>query len=51
MSEWKDARPTRTAGMSAKEEILARVRTALAAPRRDEITTRAGRAAHIPARG
>ena len=39
MSEWKDARPTRTAGMSAKEEILARVRTALAAPRRDEITT------------
>lgn len=38
MSTWDDHRPTRTAGMSAKEEILARVRTALAAPRRDEAT-------------
>lgn len=34
-------RPTRTPGMSAKEEILARVRTALQAPRRDEVTTAA----------
>lgn len=39
MSGWDDARPARTPGMSAKEEILARLRTALAAPRRDEITT------------
>jgi len=38
MSEWRDARPARTPGMSAKEEILARVRTALAAPRRDAVT-------------
>lgn len=39
MNDWTDQRPTRTAGMSAKEEILARVRSALEAPRRDEITT------------
>src|SRR5699024_3338661 len=32
-------RPGRTAGLSAKEEILARLRTALDAPRPDEITT------------
>src|SRR5690625_7376512 len=32
-------RPARTAGMSAKEEILARLRTALDVPRPDEITT------------
>ncbi len=38
MSEWRDARPARTPGMSAKEEILARVRTALATPRRDAVT-------------
>ena len=38
MSGWTDSRPNRTAGMSAKEEILARVRTALAVPRRDEVT-------------
>ncbi|MEE1649438.1 LUD domain-containing protein [Brachybacterium sp. J144] len=38
MNEWSDSRPTRTPGMSAKEEILARVRTALAAPRRDAVT-------------
>lgn len=31
-------RPTRTPGLSAKEEILGRVRSALAAPRRDEVT-------------
>lgn len=36
MSTWDDHRPVRTPGMSAKEEILARVRTALDAPRRDE---------------
>lgn len=39
MNDWADQRPTRTAGMSAKEEILARLRTALEVPRRDEITT------------
>ena len=38
MTEWTDARPQRTAGMSAKDEILARLRTALDAPRRDEVT-------------
>lgn len=38
MTEWTDARPQRTPGMSAKDEILARLRTALDAPRRDEIT-------------
>ncbi|ATG52343.1 hypothetical protein CFK38_13055 [Brachybacterium vulturis] len=38
MSGWTDSRPARTPGMSAKEEILARVRTALAVPRRDEVT-------------
>ena len=38
MSEWTDSRPARTPGMSAKEEILARVRTALAVPRSDEVT-------------
>ncbi|MBB5831740.1 LutC/YkgG family protein [Brachybacterium aquaticum] len=38
MNDWEDARPARTPGMSAKEEILARVRSALAAPRRDEVT-------------
>ena len=38
MNDWSDARPARTPGMSAKEEILARVRTALAAPRRDAVT-------------
>lgn len=38
MSEWTDARPQRTAGMSAKDEILARLRTALDAPRRDAVT-------------
>ena len=39
MNDWNDARPSRAPGMSAKEEILARVRTALSAPRRDEVTT------------
>lgn len=39
MNDWADQRPTRTAGMSAKDEILARLRTALEAPRRDEVTT------------
>lgn len=38
MSEWTDQRPTRTPGMSAKDEILARVRSALSVPRRDEVT-------------
>ncbi|MGP9537439.1 LutC/YkgG family protein [Brachybacterium sp. AOP43-C2-M15] len=38
MNDWQDDRPTRTPGMSAKDEILARVRTALAAPRRDAVT-------------
>ena len=38
MSGWQDDRPVRTPGMSAKDEILARVRTALSAPRRDAIT-------------
>jgi len=38
MNEWTDTRPTRTPGMSAKEEILARVRAALAVPRRDAVT-------------
>lgn len=38
MTEWSDGRPQRTPGLSAKEEILARVRTALAAPRREAIT-------------
>lgn len=38
MNDWTDTRPVRTPGLSAKEEILARVRTALAAPRRDEVT-------------
>jgi L-lactate dehydrogenase complex protein LldG len=39
MSGWSDQRPTRTPGLSAKEEILARLRTALDVPRRDEVTT------------
>ena len=38
MSQWQDTRPDRTPGLSAKEEILARVRAALAVPRRDEVT-------------
>lgn len=38
MSDWRDQRPVHTPGVSAKEEILARVRTALAAPRRDAVT-------------
>ncbi|HEX7351212.1 LutC/YkgG family protein [Brachybacterium sp.] len=38
MNEWTDTRPTRTPGMSAKDEILARVRSALAVPRRDAVT-------------
>ncbi|AXK44827.1 LutC/YkgG family protein [Brachybacterium saurashtrense] len=38
MNEQRDARPTRTPGLSAKEEILGRVRAALAVPRRDEVT-------------
>ncbi|MFC7458467.1 lactate utilization protein C [Brachybacterium sp. GCM10030267] len=38
MNAWADERPVRTRGMSAKEEILARVRSALAVPRRDEVT-------------
>lgn len=38
MSDWTDERPTRTPGVSAKDEILARVRSALAVPRRDEVT-------------
>ncbi|WP_193106219.1 LUD domain-containing protein [Brachybacterium sp. FME24] len=38
MSEWADQRPAHTPGMSAKDEILARVRAALDVPRRDEIT-------------
>lgn len=33
-----DERPVRTPGMSAKEEILARARAALAVPRRDAVT-------------
>lgn len=39
MSQGARERPTRVAGMSAKDEILARVRTALAEPREDEVTT------------
>lgn len=39
MSAQARQRPTRTPGMSAKEEILARLRTALDVPRRDEVTT------------
>ncbi|WP_083713155.1 LUD domain-containing protein [Brachybacterium sp. P6-10-X1] len=38
MNDWDDQRPARTPGLSAKDEILARVRTALAAPRRDQVT-------------
>lgn len=38
MSAWQDTRPDRTPGMSAKDEILARVRAALTVPRRDEVT-------------
>ncbi|GAA1488286.1 LutC/YkgG family protein [Brachybacterium sacelli] len=38
MNDWEDQRPARTPGLSAKDEILARVRTALAAPRRDQVT-------------
>lgn len=38
MSTWSSDRPVRTPGMSAKDEILARVRTALAAPRTDAVT-------------
>lgn len=38
MSDWHDQRPVRTATMSAKEEILARVRAALAEPRTDTVT-------------
>jgi L-lactate dehydrogenase complex protein LldG len=38
MTGWTDSRPTRTPGMSAKDEILARVRSALAVPRRDAVT-------------
>lgn len=38
MNEWTDTRPARTPGMSAKDEILARVRAALAVPRRDAVT-------------
>ncbi|HIY24425.1 MAG TPA: LUD domain-containing protein [Candidatus Brachybacterium merdigallinarum] len=39
MSGWTDQRPTRTPGLSAKEEILSRLRAALDVPRRDEVTT------------
>lgn len=38
MSGWEDTRPARAPGMSAKQEILARVRTALATPRTDPVT-------------
>lgn len=38
MTQWHDDLPHRTPGLSAKEEILARVRTALAVPRRDAVT-------------
>lgn len=38
MSSWQNRRPTRTPGVSAKEEILGRLRTALAVPRRDAVT-------------
>ncbi|WP_038373243.1 LutC/YkgG family protein [Brachybacterium phenoliresistens] len=38
MSAWQDARPSRVAGMSARDEILARLRSALEVPRRDEVT-------------
>lgn len=38
MSRWQDERPTRTPGLGAKDEILARVRAALAVPRRDAVT-------------
>lgn len=38
MSDWTDERPVHTPGLSAKEEILARVRTALAVPRADTVT-------------
>ena len=38
MNDWTDSRPTRTPGMSAKDEILARVRAALSVPRRDAVT-------------
>ncbi|MFC0674074.1 LutC/YkgG family protein [Brachybacterium hainanense] len=46
MSTWHDSRPARTPGLSAKEEILARLRTALEAPRRDAVTE----AAEVPRR-
>jgi|SRR5690625_2322400 len=39
MTQPSRQRPARTAGMSAKEEILARLRSALDVPRPDEVTT------------
>ena len=38
MNTWQDQRPQRTPGLSAREEILARVRSALSVPRRDAVT-------------
>lgn len=38
MSEWADGRPRRTGRLSAKEEILGRLRSALAVPRTDAVT-------------
>ncbi len=38
MNDWHDDRPRRTPGLSAKQEILGRLRTALAVERRDAVT-------------
>lgn len=38
MNDWQDDRPQRSARLSAKQEILGRLRTALAVPRRDDVT-------------
>src|SRR5690606_3816018 len=38
MSTWQDTRPSRVPGMSAKDEILGRLRSALEVPRRDTVT-------------
>lgn len=46
MSPWTDDRPVRTPELSAKQEILARLRTALDSPRRDAVTE----AADVPRR-
>lgn len=38
MSTWESTRPVRTPGMTAREEILLRVRAALDVPRHDDVT-------------